>query len=234
VKYVAWFIGICAGVSITLPALAQKPASFAVFDIEVVPDGVDLVVGIQPDAALALSGWQASNEDADISWLEGHADMLAAYIRSAVTLMQNGEPCTWEPRQEPLATDIVSLHADGVTFRGRVVCPDINQPFSLQTDLFEGMLSEHTNIVRLKVEDGYFRTLDELDASHDEAFITLSSMRTPSSDGAKFFAHGDLGVIVLGTILTTAIILGFRRARNRRLRPSRSTTTEAESDSHPR
>ncbi len=210
-KCTKYLIAILLGIAVGIGARAQTNASFAVFDFEVVPSGVDLVVGIQPDAARALSG---SFEGASSTFqrIEGSEDVLVAYIQSSVSLSQHGEQCSWSPELESLAADVITLHADGVTFRGHVICPSVDQPIVIQTDLFQGMFTGHRNLVRVKMDDGSFRMLDELDASHDQTSVDSTWLSATTSAEAKSVNRIDFTWIVFGLIFVVAIGLGLRHA----------------------
>lgn len=210
-KLAKYLIAILLGIAVGIGVRAQTNASFAVFDFEPVPSGVDLVVGIQPSAALALSG-SFENTSSTFQRIEESEDSIVAYVQSSVSLSQRGAQCSWSPELEPIATDAMTLHADGVTFRGHVLCPSADQPIVIQTDLFQGMFTGHQNIVRIKTGDGIFRVIDELDASHDHASVDPKRSSVTSS-GKE--APGDriaVTGIILGLVFAVAIGLGLRRA----------------------
>jgi hypothetical protein len=211
VKLAKYLTAILIGIAVGTGVRAQMNASFAVFDFEAVPSGVDLVVGIQPDAARALSG-SFEGTSSTFQRIEGSEDVLVAYIQSSVSLSQHGEQCSWNPELESLAADVITLHADGVTFRGHVICPSADQPIVIQTDLFQGMLTGHRNLVRMKMGDGAFRVIDELNASHDQTSVDPKWLSvTTSAEGASV-DRIDFTWIILGLVFAVAIGLGLRRA----------------------
>lgn len=210
-KLAKYLVAILLGIAVGTGVRAQMNASFAVFDFEVVPSGVDLVVGIQPEAARALSG-SSESTSSTFQRIEGSEDILIAYIQSSVFISQQGERCSWSPKLESLATDVITLHADGVTFRGHVICPSADQPIVIQTDLFQGMFTEHRNLVRVKTGDETFHVIDELDASHDRTFIDSTWLSATTSAEAESADRIDFTWIIFGLIFVVAIGLGLRRA----------------------
>lgn len=210
-KFVKYLTVILLGIALGAGVRAQLSASFAVFDFEVAPSGVDMVVGISPDAARALSG-SFAGASSTFQRIEGSEDVLIAYVQSSVFLSQHGDPCSWDPELETLATDIVTLHADGVSFRGRVQCPNEDQPIVIRTDLFQGMFTGHRNLVRIKMDDGAFRVIDELSASHDQTSVDLKWLSATASDEGASEDRMHVTWIVLGLVLASAIGLGLRRA----------------------
>lgn len=216
-KLAKYLVGIFCGLSFGLCVQAQATPSFAVFDIEAAPEGFDLVVGIQPLAAQALAGSFASSSST-IQRIEANAEMIAAYIQSSVSLKQQGDRCSWDPKPEAVAQDALTLHAEGVTVRGRVHCTDAHRPIALQTDLFQGMFAEHRNIVRIKTMDGSYRVIDQLDASHDRAVLDPNLAYASSSDATMDSSDSlDVAWIVFAIVLSSVCVFGahhfWRRKR---------------------
>jgi len=221
VKLAKYLIGIVCGLSFGLHVQAQAIPSFAVFDIEAASEGFDLVVGIQPLAAQALAGSFVSSSST-IQRIEANAEMIAAYIQSSVSLKQQGDRCSWDPKPETVAQDTITLHAEGVTVRGRVHCADAHRSIALQTDLFQGMFAEHRNIVRMKTADGSYRVIDQLDASHDRTVLdpnlAYASSSDVSTDGSDRL---DVAWILFAIVISSACVFGahhlWRRKRIERV-----------------
>jgi hypothetical protein len=198
-----------------------QQASYAVFDFEPGPVGMELVVAIQPERAAEIAGWSGDDANVMLREIRANTGMIAAYVESRVELHQGEERCAWSASPDPVGETLLEAQADGIAARGLVVCPLAHEPFTLETDLF-AEIPGHVNEVRYRNGEE-FVTLARLDRNAPSANVDLSHVfPLPVSEPAETGETSKPANVVYFAAVFSAILFLYVvfRKRGKQVRTS--------------
>jgi hypothetical protein len=189
--------------------------SYAVFDFEPSPDGIELVVAIQPERAAEIAGWPGHDVNAMLHEIRAHAGMIAAYAESRVELGQGEGRCAWSASPDPVGETLLEAQADGIAVRGLVVCPRADEPFTLKTDLFTE-IPGHVNEVRYRNGEefiplgGLDRDVRSIDVDLGDVFAGPVSETVEIEEASKP-ANAVIFAVIFSAVLLLYLV--FRKSR---------------------
>ncbi|MBD3251726.1 hypothetical protein GF380_04720 [Candidatus Uhrbacteria bacterium] len=187
-----------------ISAVSAHTIAYSVFDFEQTDDGIELVVGLQPELALTVLGL-GHTALTTLEPFDQKMELIGAYVESNVRLTQQGERCVWQTTTDPLRDSLIEQQAEGITVRGLIRCPHSEQPFDIQTDLFVDAHANQKNLLRYR--DGeQFVAFAELDRFQDSATVDLRETFTETRR-----SHPEYRVrqIVLNGLIALTLVLGL-------------------------
>lgn len=183
------------------PDVQGEPHHFALFDFEPTDSGLVLVVAMQPGQAFQVVR-HGSDETFSLEAIGERGDLLAAFVTGRVTLVQGDMSCEWIAEPDPVPPTLLEAHAEGITVRGPVQCPDEKVNFELRTDLFVEGNPDHSNIVRYQAGEG-FHILGSLNAETQEMIINPMAF-----DADQALSKSSLS-LTIGIVLFNLAMAGF-------------------------
>jgi hypothetical protein len=200
---------------LVLPLIAfaqEEPGHFALFDFEGHDDALVLVVAMQSEQAFDVVR-SKPGEVFNLEALRERGELLAAFVSGRVNILQGSETCVWEPAPDPVPATLLEVHAEGITVRGELRCPEPGRPFMLRTDLFVDGYPDHHNIVRALVGEG-FHTLGSLDAGTRDMTVDLSVFSADRALKSPTPAFNIIIVIAAAAAAGLVMLLLFRKTKH--------------------
>lgn len=123
-----------------------------------------MTAAFHPHQALVIAGLAHDEHDAHeggfanlIPELQEHADLIAAYAATHVTIAANNEACEWNPSRIDVPNTELDALADGVTITGPITCDteDLIPALHIGTSLLFDAFPDTHIIVRLEYPDGF-------------------------------------------------------------------------------